>query len=128
MKNSNGKCEEELPTIGHCLTNYFNFSPSFLKSALEILTDSWDVRPVDVDKLKKISRLVAYLILLRDHQTSLMLKEYNKSVQNYHDLFLKTNGFHLMEMIVNKKCTKQINDLIPNSLLSPNSIKSVKYE
>ncbi|XP_044747840.1 piRNA biogenesis protein EXD1-like [Coccinella septempunctata] len=128
VKNSTGKCEEELPTIGQCLTKYFNFSSSFMTSCMEILNDSWEVRPVDVDKLKKISRLVTYLIILKDHQMALMLKDYNKAVQGYHDLFTKSTNYHLMEMTSNRKCTKQIDTLIPNSLLEFNSLKSIKYQ
>ncbi|XP_045478720.1 piRNA biogenesis protein EXD1-like [Harmonia axyridis] len=127
MKNSTGECREELPTIGDCLTEYFNFSSTFITAALEILKDTWEIVPVEIDKLKKISKVATYLILLKDHQMSLMMKDYDQAVEAYNNLFSKSTNYHSLEMASNQKCTKQIDDLIPCALLKPNSLKSVKY-
>ncbi|KAK9875655.1 hypothetical protein WA026_009452 [Henosepilachna vigintioctopunctata] len=128
IKNSTGECPKTMKSIGECLTEYFNFSPTLLASSLEALNESWETRPFEEEKLKKLSRLVTYLITIKDYQMSLMLKDYEKAVNDYHNLFTKSVEFEMVKRSTTQECSKDIDNIIPKNLLKFESIKSVKLE
>ncbi|KAK9878451.1 hypothetical protein WA026_022091 [Henosepilachna vigintioctopunctata] len=126
VKNATGECPKSMNTIGQCLVEYFNFSPTLLSSSLEALSESWIERPLEEDKLKKLSRLVTYLITVKDYQMNLMLKDYEKAVNSYHNLFTKSTEFEMVKLAAIQECTEDIDTIIPRDLLKSGSIETVK--
>ncbi|KAL3265985.1 hypothetical protein HHI36_010174 [Cryptolaemus montrouzieri] len=116
-KSTSGKCPELLKTIGECLTEYFNFPSSLLTSSMESLNEPWENRPLDENKLIKLSRMVTYLIPLKDHQMGLMLKNFDKAVVDYHNLYTKSKEFQLIKRSATIECTDDIDRIIPFELL-----------
>ncbi|KAL1491364.1 hypothetical protein ABEB36_011972 [Hypothenemus hampei] len=116
IKKTNPTLERDL---SECLVHYLNFPKALLESALQVSVKEWNERPLSEKNKFHAAQLVTYLILLKQHLQTLLLKDVYDSIKNIQDhVYNNLDEFQFANYTAKKDVSKEIQDMLPDLKIS----------